>query len=138
MWGRLPYQNLLKGVLYLTVIEIITSIFILIGVFLTLLSAVGVIRLPDVYSRMHAAGKSSTLGVVFLMLAVVLYFIPEGIINAKILLAILFVFMTAPLSSLIVNRSAYRIGVPLEKNSVQDDLKEMYDQEKNKEPFNNK
>lgn len=87
---------------------------------------------------MHAAGKSSTLGVVFLMLAVVLYFIPEGIINAKILLAILFVFMTAPLSSLIVNRSAYRIGVPLEKNSVQDDLKEMYDQEKNKEPFNNK
>lgn len=134
----MPYQNLLKGVLYLTVIEIITSIFILIGVFLTLLSAVGVIRLPDVYSRMHAAGKSSTLGVVFLMLAVVFYFIPEGIINAKILLAILFVFMTAPLSSLIVNRSAYRIGVPLEKNSVQDDLKEMYDQEKNKEPFNNK
>jgi len=128
----LPYRNLLKGVLYLTAIEIITSIFILIGVFLTFLSAVGVIRLPDVYSRMHAAGKSSTLGVVSLMLAVVIYFIPEGIINAKILLAILFVFITAPLSSLVVNRSAYRIGVPLEKNNVQDDLKNMYDQEKNR------
>ena len=134
----MPYQNLLKGVLYLTVIEIITCIFILIGVFFTFLSAVGVIRLPDVYSRMHAAGKSSTLGVIFLMLAVVVYFIPEGIINAKILLAIIFVFMTAPLSSLMVNRSAYRIGVPLEKNNVQDDLKEMYNQEKSKKPFNNK
>jgi len=122
----------------LTVIEIITCIFILIGVFFTFLSAVGVIRLPDVYSRMHAAGKSSTLGVIFLMLAVVVYFIPEGIINAKILLAIIFVFMTAPLSSLMVNRSAYRIGVPLEKNNVQDDLKEMYNQEKSKKPFNNK
>lgn len=122
----------------MTAIEIITSIFILIGVFFTFLSAVGVIRLPDVYSRMHAAGKTSTLGVIFLMLAVVLYFIPEGIINAKILLAIIFVFMTAPLSSLMVNRSAYRIGVPLEKDSVQDDLKEMYDYEKNKGPFNNK
>jgi len=88
--------------------------------------------LPDVYSRMHAAGKSGTLGVVFLMLAVFLYFIPEGIINAKILLAIIFVFMTAPLSALMIDRSAYRIGVPLEKNSVQDDLKVMYDQQKNK------
>src|SRR5690625_5337582 len=81
-------------------------------------------RLPDVYSRMHAAGKSSTLGVVSLMLAAFLYFIPEGIINAKILLAILFIFMTAPLSALMITRSAYRIGVPLEKNSVQDDLKD--------------
>ena len=110
----------------MTAIEIITSIFVLLGAFFTLLSAIGVMRLPDVYSRMHAAGKSSTLGVVSLMLAAFLYFIPEGIINAKILLAILFIFMTAPLSALMITRSAYRIGVPLEKNSVQDDLKKMY------------
>lgn len=114
----------------MTAIEIITSIFILLGTFFTFISAIGVIRLPDVYSRMHAAGKSGTLGVVFLMLATFIYFIPEGIINAKILLAIIFVFMTAPLSALMINRSAYRTGVPLEKNSVQDDLKEMYNQEK--------
>lgn len=117
--------------LYLTAIEIIASILVLIGVFFTLLSAIGVIRLPDVYSRMHAAGKSSTLGVIFLMLAVFVYFIPQGIVNGKILLAIVFVFITAPLSALMVNRSAYRIGVPLAKNSVQDDLKKMYKQEEN-------
>lgn len=118
--------------LYLTTIEIIVSIFILIGVFFTLLSSVGVLRLPDVYSRVHAAGKSSTFGVIFLMIATFLYFIPEGIINVKILLAIIFVFITAPLSSLMINRSSYRIGVPLEKNSVQDDLKEIYNQRKHK------
>lgn len=112
--------------LYLTATEIIVSIFILVGVFFTFLSAIGVIRLPDVYSRMHAAGKSSTLGVISLMLATFIYFIPEGIVNAKILLAILFVFLTAPLSSLMVTRSAYRIGVPLEKKTIQDDLKKMY------------
>ena len=116
--------------LYLTTIEIIVSIFVLIGVFFTLLSAIGVLRLPDVYSRVHAAGKSSTFGVISLMIAAFLYFIPEGIVNVKILLAIVFVFMTAPLSALMLNRSAYRIGVPLEKNTVQDDLKEMYDQRK--------
>lgn len=115
--------------LYLTAVEIIISIFVLIGVFFTLLSAIGVIRLPDVYSRTHAAGKSSTLGVIALMLAVFLYFIPDGIINGKILLSIVFLFMTAPLSALMINRSAYRTGVPLAKNSVQDDLKKMYDRE---------
>lgn len=114
--------------LYLTGIEIITSIFILIGVFFAFVSALGVMRLPDVYSRVHAGGKSSTLGIISLMIATFLYFIPEGIVNGKILLAILFVFMTAPLSALMISRSAYKAGVPLERNSVQDDLKEMYDQ----------
>jgi len=112
----------------LTAVEIIISILVLIGVFFTLLSAIGLIRLPDVYSRTHAAGKSSTLGVIALMLAVFIYFIPEGIINGKILLAIVFLFLTAPLSALMINRSAYRTGVPLAKNSVQDDLKKMFDE----------
>ena len=112
----------------MTAVEIIISILVLIGVFFTLLSAIGVIRLPDVYSRTHAAGKSSTLGVIALMLAVFLYFIPAGIINGKILLAVVFLFLTAPLSALMINRSAYRTGVPLAKNTVQDDLKKMFDE----------
>lgn len=116
----------------MTTIEIIVSIFILIGVFFTLLSAIGVLRLPDVYSRMHTAGKSSTLGVISLMIATFLYFIPEGIVNVKVLLAIIFIFMTAPLSALVINRSAYRMGVPLEKNTMQDDLKAVYHREEEK------
>ena len=71
---------------------------------------------------MHAGGKTSTLGVVCLMLATMIYFIPEGEFHIKIFLAIIFVFMTAPLSALVVTRSAYRTGVPLEKNSVMDEL----------------
>src|SRR5699024_6538424 len=109
-------------------IKIITGVFVLIGTFLTFARAVDVIRLPDVYSRMQSAGIGTTLGVIFLMLAVVVYFIPEGTVDAKILLAILFVFITAPLSSLLVNRAAYKTRVPLEKKSVQDDLKYMYNE----------
>lgn len=107
----------------MTVTEIIVSILVLIGTFFTLLSGVGVIRLRDVYSRMHAAGKSSTLGVVSLMMATLIFFIPQGEFNFKIFLAIIFVFMTAPLSALMINRSAYRTGVPLDKNTIDDDLK---------------
>src|SRR5699024_6232376 len=98
-------------------IKIITGVFVLIGTFLTFASAVGVIRLPDVYSRMQPAGKGSTLVVIFLMLAVVVYFISEGTVNSKILFAILFVFITAPFSSLLVNPAAYKTRVPLEKKS---------------------
>jgi multicomponent Na+:H+ antiporter subunit G len=108
----------------LTVIEIIVCILLLIGGFLTLLSSIGILRLPDVYGRAHAAGKSSTLGVMSIMFATFIYFAGEGILNPKILLAILFVFITAPVSSLVISRSAYRIGVPLSKNSTHDDLKE--------------
>lgn len=106
----------------MSAIEIVVGILMVIGASFTLISAIGVLRLRDVYSRVHAAGKSSTLGVICLVLATVLYFIPDGLVNAKLLLAIIFVFMTAPLSALLISRSAYRTGVPLEKNTVHDDL----------------
>lgn len=106
----------------MTITEMIVSVFILIGTFFTLLSAIGVVRLKDVYSRMHAAGKSTTLGIASLMLATLIFFIPQGEFNFKIVLTIIFVFMTAPLAALMINRSAYRTGVPLEKNTIEDDL----------------
>jgi len=67
-----------------------------------------------------------------IIFAAFLFFLSEGIFNAKILLSIFFVFLTAPIASLMINRSAYRINVPLWKNSVRDDLKEVYEKE-NKE-----
>ena len=64
-------------------IEIIVSILLLIGGFLTLLSSIGILRLPDVYGRAHAAGKSSTLGVMSIMFATFIYFAGEGILNPE-------------------------------------------------------
>lgn len=107
----------------MSAIEIIAVVLMLAGALFTLISAIGVLRLRDVYSRIHAAGKSSTLGVICLVLATVLYFVPEGLVSARLLLAIVFVFMTAPLSALMISRSAHRTGVPLESNTVCDDLK---------------
>lgn len=113
-------------------IDAIVAIFVIIGVFFAVVSAVGILRLKDVYSRAHASGKSATLGVIFIMLAVFIHFLSQGIMNAKILLAILFLFLTAPVASLMITRSAYRNGVKLDKNTVIDDLKEMYDRDQKK------
>ncbi|GGP12527.1 Na+/H+ antiporter subunit G [Oceanobacillus neutriphilus] len=114
-----------------TMIDVLVAIFVVIGVFFAVVSAIGIVRLKDVYSRAHASGKSATLGVIFIMLAVFIHFLSQGVMNAKILLAILFLFLTAPVASLMITRSAYRNGVKLEKNTVIDDLKEMYEIDQN-------
>ncbi|CAG9620987.1 monovalent cation/H(+) antiporter subunit G [Sutcliffiella rhizosphaerae] len=114
----------------MTAIEIIVSILVFIGAFFTLIAAVGIIRLQDVYSRIHAASKSVTLGVMTIMLGTYLFFLLEHGENVgKILLTILFVFMTAPVAGLMMGRSAYHAGIPLWEKSVHDDLKEMHQKE---------
>ncbi|WP_035179288.1 monovalent cation/H(+) antiporter subunit G [Alkalihalobacterium bogoriense] len=108
----------------MTVTEIVISVFAIIGGLLSLLGAVGMIRFPDVYGRLHAATKSATLGVISIMASTFIYFLViEGQFIAKILLTIFFVFLTAPVAGLMMSRSAYRTGVPLADISIQDDLK---------------
>lgn len=115
----------------MTVIEIVISILALIGGLLTLFNALGFIRLPDVYSRAHTAGKVATLGVISIMIAAFLFYAANGTFNFKILLAILFLFMTAPIASQLITRSAYKQGIPLEEKTIGDDLKDVYHTPKN-------
>ena len=119
--------DLSKEVLSLsvTVSEVIAAVLILIGAFFSLLSAVGLIRLPDVYTRSHAASKSTTLGVLCTLVGTLLYFlITDGYFSIRLLLGIFFVFLTAPVSAHLICRSAYRSNVQLAEESVQDDLKD--------------
>ena len=58
----------------MTPVEITILIVAVIGVLFTFISAVGIVRLPDVYARMHAAGKASTLGVSCLLICAGLYY----------------------------------------------------------------
>ncbi|WP_163654687.1 monovalent cation/H(+) antiporter subunit G [Listeria sp. PSOL-1] len=96
------------------IIEIIISVMIVIGGLLSILGAIGVIRLPDVYTRTHAAGISNTFGVSLLLLATVGYFFHSGEgFNARVLLAIFFIYLTTPVASHLINRAAYDTGVPL-------------------------
>ncbi|PWA12765.1 Na+/H+ antiporter subunit G [Pueribacillus theae] len=99
------------------------TIFLAIGIVFTVVAAIGVIRFPNVYSRIHAASKSATLGVLNLLLATFLYFwLIEGHFNSRLLLGIAFLFITAPIGGHIIARAAYMSGVKLSKKAVQDDL----------------
>ncbi len=105
--------------------EWISAIFILVGAVITLISSIGLIRLPDVYTRSHAGSKSSTLGVLTILTGALLYFlIVEGNFNIRLILVIFFVFLTAPVSAHMITRTAYRNGVPMAKSSMEDVLKD--------------
>lgn len=106
-------------------IEAIVLILVVLGTIMTLLSSLGVIRLPDVYTRAHATTKSATLGILFILLGAFIHFLySHQIISVRLLLGIVFVFLTAPVGGHLIIRSAHRSGVPLAAISVQDELRD--------------
>lgn len=107
------------------IFDILTGVFTLIGVFFTVVAAIGLLRLPDIYSRAHAASKSATLGVMFVLFAAVLHvYVDERVFDARLLLGLFFVLLTAPVGGHLIARAAHAKGVPLWENSIQDALKE--------------
>ena len=108
--------------------EIITAFFILVGTTISLLAAIGLVRLPDIYTRSHAASKSSTLGVLCVLIGTLLYFlISDGYFSIRLILGIFFVFLTAPVAAHVICRAAYRNQAPVADTMVEDELKEYYE-----------
>ncbi|MED0588619.1 monovalent cation/H(+) antiporter subunit G [Bacillus subtilis] len=102
--------------------KIVVAVFILLGALICLIASFGVLRLPDVFTRAHAASKGSTLGVNMILLGVFFYlWFVTGELAAKILLGILFIFITSPIGGHLICRAAYNSGVKLDERSVQDD-----------------
>ena len=87
------------------------------GSLFMLLAAVGVIRMPDLYTRMHAATKVGTVGVIGVMAAVALHFGELGIVTRSLLIMVFFL-ITAPVAAHMIGRSAYLSKTPLWKGSV--------------------
>lgn len=118
------------------VIETVVAICVLLGTLATLLSSLGVIRLPDVYTRAHATTKSTTLGILFILLGAFIYFLfTHQIISIRLILGVVFVYFTAPVAGHMIIRSAHRSGVPLAEINIQDHLQRDLDLVKeNKKP----
>lgn len=105
------------------IIESIVLVMVIIGTLMNMLSSLGFIRLPDVYNRSHAATKSATLGIMFVLLGSFIYFLfVHNYFSVRLLLGIVFVFLTAPVTGHLIVRSAYRFGTKLSDNSIKDEL----------------
>lgn len=75
------------------------------GLFFTLTAAVGFVRLPDVYCRLHITGVLDTMGVPLILLGAAVYLGP-GLTSAKLLLCIVFLYGTSPLVGHLLARAA--------------------------------
>lgn len=99
--------------------DIVVGILALLGSVFVLLAGVGTLRFPDVYSRMHAATKASTLGIALIGFAGAIA-IDGG--RARTLLAVAFIFITAPSAAHFVGRAAYRAEHIEIESATRDDL----------------
>lgn len=87
------------------------SILASVGAVFALIAAIGLLRLPDVLSRLHAATKATTLGTLGLLSGTALL-IPATDVIIKVVLAIAFQILTAPVAAHVIGRAAYRTDVP--------------------------
>lgn len=94
---------------------------ICLGALLIAVAAVGVLRMPDVYTRMHAATKAASLGLAFILVGAAIP-LDDGVATMKLVLAIAFHFITAPVAAHVIGRAAYKGGIKLWEGTRYDDL----------------
>ncbi|MCQ8780875.1 monovalent cation/H(+) antiporter subunit G [Mangrovibrevibacter kandeliae] len=103
------------------VFQILVGLLILCGSAFAAVAALGVLRLPDLYSRMHAASKAGAVGSSIMLIALMLATDqPSEVLRA--IGAIIFFLLTAPISAHLLARAAYLVGYPMWKGSVLDEM----------------
>ena len=113
-------------------LKIIGAVITLMGSIALLLGALGLVRMPDLYNRIHTGTKASTFGTMLTLFGLVFIF-PGW--TGKLIILILFVGISNPVSSHVLARNAYRAGVPLTGKTTVDRLAEDMEK-KNVEPKN--
>lgn len=99
--------------------EVAASVLLVSGAALTFIAAIGLFRFSDVFSRMHAATKPATLGLVLILSGTILA-LPRPQPVAKLVLVILLQFITAPVGAHLIGRAAFRKGADLVDGTVVD------------------
>ncbi|PSQ78769.1 MAG: Na+/H+ antiporter subunit G [Bacteroidetes bacterium QH_8_67_23] len=105
--------------------ELISAVLMLGGSFFTFATAVGILRLPDFFLRVHAITKAGTLGVGLVFLAAAVFF-SELTVVTRALATVAFVLVTAPVSSHLIGRAGYLDRVEMWEGTSVDDLRELY------------
>ena len=102
------------------ILQLVALIAVILGTVFSILGVLGLIRLPDVYTRLHATGKVGLFGVVLLLIGDVI-FTPLGLSKGLVLIVLLMI--GGPATSHALASAAYRTGIPM-KQAIRDDLRE--------------
>lgn len=96
--------------------SIVVAVLLIIGVLLFAVGVLGVLRFPDFYTRLHAAGKCDTLGSILVILALAIFNLQEFtfanlLVSLKILSILVFVFVASPTATHALTEAALVVGV---------------------------
>ena len=108
-------------------VKLIGEIFLLMGSFSLFVAAVGLLRMPDVYNRVQTGTKASTLGAIMSFIGLGLMAVEhwdETNWIGRVIVLIIFILLTNPVSSHVLMRAAYAMKIPLSKVTSVDKLKE--------------
>ena len=112
---------------WILVADIAGLVFMLAGALLCMLAGVGLLRLPDVLTRMHAATKPQSFGLLLVLIGAGLWL--RGFVDVSTLLLVgFFQLLTSPVAAHMVGRAAYRTGRLDQENIVADELGEALSQ----------
>ena len=91
-------------------VDVLSGLFIALGVIALLIGSLGLVRLPDLFSRTHAVGMMDTAGAGFIILGLIIH---EGftLVSVKLALVGIFLFFTSPIATHAVAQVAYRAGL---------------------------
>ena len=100
-----------------TILTLLIAALVVIGSFFTLVAALGLLRLPDVYTRMHAASKAGTLGSGVLLITLGIHAGDTGTLT-RALAGVVFFLLTAPISAHLLARASYAMGYRMSDQSI--------------------
>ncbi len=104
--------------------EIMIAVCLVIGTFFTVVTGIGLLRLPDIFCRMHAAGKAGTLGVVMVIIGAIIFFaMDHPNVAFRGLLAIFFQFLTTPAATHLLARASYVREYPVSERTQVDEMR---------------
>lgn len=106
-------------------IDGVVAAFMLLGCTFLLLASIGVWRMPDLFMRMSASAKASTLGIGCLLVALMLHF-RDGSVTTRSILILFFYFLVSPVAAHMIARAAYIVGVPLWEESIVNEARHLY------------
>lgn len=106
-----------------SIVTLISAALVVIGAFFALVASVGLLRLPDVYTRMHAASKAGTMGSGLMLIALAIHAGDTGIMT-RALAGVVFFLLTTPISTHLLAKAAYSVGYRLDPISVCDEMAE--------------
>ncbi len=102
-------------------LAVVVAVLLVLGSLFSLLAAVGLLRFPDLYTRMHAASKAGSVGSGLLLIAAGLHAL-DGAILLRALAGFFFILLTAPISAHLLAKAAHHAGQRLHPISVTDQM----------------